>query len=196
MPSTTRAKFPVEGLLVLLGGIIGTALAGNVTIGADHGNVNAWDPNGADRTIQLPDADDYTDVLYVFSNIGTSTYNLVVKKPDASTLVTVRRGEFVVVGSINSDWGVAASGGSAFDGGGATRVQAGAVTPTAEITANGSAQNTAHGLGRTPVFAFAAFTSLPAGLAAGATIGAVTYDATNLTVTVAPSGAKYRIIYG
>lgn len=61
---------------------------------------------------------------------------------------------------------------------------------SAEITGNGGAQNTAHGLGRTPVIAIAYFTKVAA---AGDVLSAVTSDDTNCTVT-GTTNAMYRIL--
>lgn len=60
---------------------------------------------------------------------------------------------------------------------------------SAEITADGSAQATAHGLGRTPVIAIAYMTST----VAAATISAVTSSGTTCTVT-GTNLLKYRIL--
>lgn len=59
-----------------------------------------------------------------------------------------------------------------------------------EITGNGAEQNTAHGLGATPRFVFAAMTST---LVASAVIVEGAHDATNVKIT-ATSGARYRVI--
>lgn len=61
---------------------------------------------------------------------------------------------------------------------------------SAEVTGNGSSQDTAHGLGATPSAVFASFTELD-GNAADLAYG--THDATNCKIT-ATSGQKYRII--
>lgn len=63
------------------------------------------------------------------------------------------------------------------------------VFQSAEITADGSAQATAHGLGRTPTIGIAYMTSS----VVAAVISAVTLDGTNCTVT-ASNTVKYRIL--
>ena len=61
---------------------------------------------------------------------------------------------------------------------------------SSEISADGTAQATAHGLGRTPIIAIAYFTLQTGGADA---ISAVTSDGTNCTVT-ATNTTKYRIL--
>lgn len=61
---------------------------------------------------------------------------------------------------------------------------------SAEVTGNGSSQDTAHGLGATPVLVFA----IPSDLSGGAcTVAYGTHDATNVKVTVT-TGEKYRVV--
>lgn len=61
---------------------------------------------------------------------------------------------------------------------------------SAEITGNGSAQNTAHGLGSTPSLVFV----VPSDLTGGAfAVAYGTHDATNCVTTVT-TGEKYRIV--
>ena len=64
---------------------------------------------------------------------------------------------------------------------------------SAEITGDGSAQSTAHGLGVVPSVVFVSFTELPADLAAGADIAEGTATDTNCVVTVT-TGVKYKIL--
>jgi hypothetical protein len=68
-------------------------------------------------------------------------------------------------------------------------VAAAATFISAEITGNGAAQATPHGLAATPTRFFAFFTELDGN---AADIGTVTADATNLTVTVT-TAQKYRL---
>ena len=65
---------------------------------------------------------------------------------------------------------------------------------SAETTATGSAQNVAHGLGVAPSKVLVSFTELPADLAAGADIAEGTHTTTNVVLTVAPSGAKFKVL--
>jgi hypothetical protein len=61
---------------------------------------------------------------------------------------------------------------------------------SAEITGNGSSQDTAHGLGATPTLVFA----IPSDLSGGAyTVAYGTHDGTNCKVTVT-TGEKYRVV--
>ncbi len=74
-------------------------------------------------------------------------------------------------------------------------IQAGKISffKSTEQTANGSAQNVAHGLGRTPSLVFVTVTELPAGLAGGFDIAEGTHDGTNVVVTIT-NGCKYRVV--
>lgn len=64
---------------------------------------------------------------------------------------------------------------------------------SAEITGNGSAQNTAHGLGVAPALVFVYPTELAADLTAGYDVVEGTHTSTNCVVTVT-TGQKYRIV--
>jgi hypothetical protein len=61
-----------------------------------------------------------------------------------------------------------------------------------EVTCTGSAQNVAHGLGRTPRFVMISPTELPADLAAGFDISEGTHTSTNVVFT-GTSGAKVKV---
>lgn len=68
-------------------------------------------------------------------------------------------------------------------------VGAGSIFESAEITGNGGAQATAHGLGREPTIAWAVFTELNGSVA---DMSNITKDGTNLTITVT-TGQKYKL---
>lgn len=65
------------------------------------------------------------------------------------------------------------------------------MTISAEVTGNGSSQNTAHGLGVTPSAAIAVLTEFASNLSVDITEG--THTSTNAVFTVT-SGAKYRVM--
>ena len=72
----------------------------------------------------------------------------------------------------------------------AAALATGAMSLSAEITGNGSSQDTAHGLGATPTLVFA----IPSNLSGGvAVISYGTHDATNAKVTMT-TGEKYRVV--
>lgn len=73
-----------------------------------------------------------------------------------------------------------------------TGLSSSAVFQSAEITGDGTAQSTAHGLGATPRLVWATLTELPADLTAGADIAIGTHTSTNCVFTVT-SGIKYRV---
>lgn len=73
---------------------------------------------------------------------------------------------------------------------GAGALTSGAAFLSDEVTGNGSAQNTAHGLGATPSLVFA----IPSDLTGGAfTVTYGTHTSTNAIVTVT-TGEKYRVV--
>lgn len=72
----------------------------------------------------------------------------------------------------------------------AAALATGAMSLSAEITGNGSSQDTAHGLGATPTLVFA----IPSNLSGGAAVVTYgTHDATNAKVTMT-TGEKYRVV--
>lgn len=73
--------------------------------------------------------------------------------------------------------------------GAAAKTAAASKFSSAEITANGAAQATAHGLGAAPTQAWAVFTAIDGN---ANTIGPITISPTDLTVTVT-TGQKYRL---
>jgi hypothetical protein len=73
---------------------------------------------------------------------------------------------------------------------GASVIPSASVFWSSEVTGNGGAQNTAHGLGTTPALVFA----IPSDATGGAfTVAYGTHTSTNAIVTVT-NGEKYRVV--
>lgn len=67
------------------------------------------------------------------------------------------------------------------------------MTVSAEVTANGAAQSTAHNLGAVPTYAYVVPTDTAPATAGVFTVTAGTHTATNSVFTVT-SGKKYRVV--
>jgi len=82
-------------------------LTGNLTLDQYAAPVQALTPSGANRNVTLPSSPGVADLLRIINKAATGTYNIVVKNPDGSTLVTLTPGQstpvmYPLVGGANA----------------------------------------------------------------------------------------------
>ena len=82
-------------------------LTGNLTLDQYAAPVQALTPSGANRNVTLSSAPVLGQMLQIINKAATGGYNLVVKNPDGSTLVTLTPGQstppmYPVVGGANA----------------------------------------------------------------------------------------------
>lgn len=84
--------------------VLGTtesALTGDLTFTHESPLFNAYDANGSDRILTLPDA--IRGRVFIIANIGTAN-TLTVKDASANTIVIVRAGELQIIAGTSSSW--------------------------------------------------------------------------------------------
>jgi hypothetical protein len=82
-------------------------LAGNLSLDQYAAPVQALTPSGANRNVTLPSSPGLDQSLRIINKAATGSYNIVVKNPDGSTLLTLTPGQstpvmFPVVGGANA----------------------------------------------------------------------------------------------
>ena len=98
MAYSGSGKRRLTAQLALLGGVDAITLTGNVTLTETSANLLALDPGGSNRNVTLPPEETNNGLFFVIFNSADAAENLVVKNDAGSTIRTLNRGEFAILG--------------------------------------------------------------------------------------------------
>jgi len=206
---TSAAGVTVDGVLLKDGGVTfaGTGdLNGNELILDADADTSITADTDDEIDIRVSGADDFKILANTFralsgSAIETNTINEttaaagvtvdgVLLKDNSVTVGTAGQVVTDTIAEKTAAAGVTIDGVLLKDGVNRGTLYSSNVFLSAEITGNGGSQDTAHGLGATPVLVFA----IPSDLTGGAfTVAYGAHDATNTKTTVT-TGEKYRVV--
>lgn len=213
-PSAVQQNDRARGNVSTVGLI---TLSGTLTLDLATYNQNTLviDPGGAGRTVLLWPEADVEGCEFLFKNQADAAEALTIKDDSNTTTVAiVPRGHTAHVACIDATWALVGvvpttdatdvavdviaekttAAGVTVDGclikdGRAAALATAAMFSSTEVTGNGSAQNTAHGLGATPTMVWATVTEDGG---TGFDVAPGSHDATNCVYTVT-NGVKYRV---
>lgn len=83
-------------------GVQRLALLGNLVLDADGPIANYFDPNGANRTLTLPQID--KGFFFIFHFVGLSAYVITIEDALGNTVVTLETGMSAIITSSGEEW--------------------------------------------------------------------------------------------